>query len=72
MSTVTYATLRAAYSGRTTRLKIQVEEKGYAWVSYKNFKAAQKRIGGGQVFSDITFVSYDNYGPRHMIEERAA
>ena len=68
MSTVTYAILRAAYSGRTTRLKIQVEEKGYAWVSYKNFKAAQKRIGGGQVWSDITFVTYDNYGPRHMIE----
>jgi hypothetical protein len=53
-------------------IQIQVEEKGYAWVSYKNFKAAQKRIGGGQVWSDITFVSYDNYGPRHMIEERAA
>lgn len=72
MSAVTYATLRAAYSGRTTRLKIQVEEKGYAWVSYKNFKAAQKRVGGGLVWSDIAFVSYDNHGPRHMIEERAA
>jgi hypothetical protein len=59
MSALTYATLRAAYSGRTTRLKIQVEDNGYAWVSYKNFKAAQKRIGGGQVWFDTRLPHVD-------------
>lgn len=72
MSAVIYATLRHSWSGRTTRLRVQGEDKGHLWVPHKNFKAAQARIGGGPIWSDLAFITFDKYGPRHLIEQRAA